>query len=81
MVTKTQNSWKRITKELDRRVLVTNNIRARDAKGRMSHVWIGIPIKSSEPDKYGKFTTFTDSDQRICDLTHYCEIPQGSNGD
>lgn len=69
-------NWKRITKEIDKRVLVTNNINARDAKGRMSHVWIGIVIKSSEPDKYGKFTTFTDCDQRILDLTHYCEIPQ-----
>ena len=68
--------WKKITKELDRRVLVTNNIKARDAHGQMSHVWIGFIIKSSEPKKYGKFITFTDSDQRVLDLTHYCEIPQ-----
>jgi hypothetical protein len=54
------NSWKKITKELDRQVLVTNN----------------IIIKSAEPDKYGKFTAFTDCDRRLINLTHYCEIPQ-----
>lgn len=72
------SDWKRITKELDRQVLVTNNINARDAKGRMSHVWIAFIIKSAEPDKYGKFTAFTDCDRRLIGLTHYCEIPQAS---
>lgn len=67
--------WKRITKEIDRHVLVTNNIKARDAHGGMSHVWIGFVIKSSEPKKYGKFTTFDGHDMQVCDLTHYCEIP------
>ena len=71
-------AWQRITKEIKGhpRVLVTNNINARDAKGQMSHVWIGIIIKSSTPDRYGKFMTFADGEMPICDLTHYCEIPQ-----
>jgi hypothetical protein len=70
------NEWKKITKELKHRVLVTNNINARDAEGQMSHVWIGYIIKSSEPDIYGRFTTFNECDIRIHDITHYCEIPQ-----
>lgn len=70
------DEWKKITKELHRRVLVTNNIKARDAHGQMSHVWIGFIIKSDQPQKYGKFITFTDGDQRVLDLTHYHEIPQ-----
>lgn len=68
-------NWKKITKELDRRVLVTNNINARDAHGQMSHVWIGFIIKSAEPEKYGKFVAFDEADRKILDLTHYCEIP------
>lgn len=69
------NGWKKITKELKRRVLVTNNINARDAHGDMSHVWIGFVIRSSDPQKYGKFITFDSGDMRICDLTHYHELP------
>ena len=67
--------WKKITKELPRRVMVTNNLNARDADGGMSHVWIGFIIKSAEPKKYGKFVTFDEADRKICDITHYCEIP------
>jgi hypothetical protein len=67
--------WRKITKELQRRVLVTNNIAARDALGNMSHVWIGTIIKSSEPEKRGKFVTFDDGDMMILDITHYCDIP------
>ena len=67
--------WKKITKELHRRVLVTNNISARDAHGDMSHVWIGFIIKSDKPKERGKFITFTDGDFMICNITHYCEIP------
>lgn len=68
-------NWKKITKELRQRVLVTNNINARDARGGMSHVWLGNIIKSSEPEKYGKFVTFDEADRKILDITHYCEIP------
>lgn len=67
--------WKRITKELPHRVLVTNNLNARDAQGQMSHVWIGTIIKSAEPKIYGKFVTFDEADRKILDITHYCEIP------
>lgn len=69
------SDWKKITKELHRRVLVTNNINARDAKGGMSHVWLGFIIKSSDPDRYGKFMCFDGGDMPVRDLTHYCEIP------
>lgn len=69
------NGWKKITKELKQRVLVTNNINARDAHGGMSHVWIGNIIKSHEPDVYGKFVTFDEADCLIHNITHYREIP------
>lgn len=69
------DNWKRITKELKVRVLVTNNINARDAHGGMSHVWIGNIIKSDKPKERGKFVTFDDGDMMILDITHYCEIP------
>ena len=69
-------NWMPITEEISRTVLVTNNLKARDAKGNMSHVWVvTIIIESSEPDKYGKFTAFDEADRRLMDLTHYCEIP------
>lgn len=69
------NGWKKITKELHRRVLLTNNINARSAHGGMSHVWIGFIFKSSNPDKHGKFMTFDEGDRAVCDVSHYCEIP------
>lgn len=67
--------WKKITKELNRRVLVTNNLKARDAHGGMSHVWIGFIIKSSQPKMSGKFMTYDEGNRSICDISHYCEIP------
>lgn len=69
------SNWKKITKELPNRVLVTNNINARDAKGGMSHVWIALIIKSANPEQFGRFTGFDEADRRLVDLTHYCEIP------
>lgn len=59
------------------RVLVTNNIKARDAYGGMSHIWIVFPILSSEPEKYGKWTAFDEGDHRICNITHWMPLPTG----
>lgn len=46
---------------LRRKVLVTNNIGARDAFGDPSHVWLGNPCQSAEDGWYvwdgGKFLT------------------------
>jgi hypothetical protein len=67
--------WKPIEGEIKRKVLVTNNIDARDANGQMSHVWIaGLVQVDDSKDKAG-FITFKDSWQKICGLTHYAELP------
>lgn len=68
-------AWKKITKELPNRVLVTNNIKARDADGGMSHVWITFVVESDDPERFGKFTGFDEANRRLFDLTHYHEIP------
>ena len=70
--------WRAIT-EADAaakgRMLVTNNVSARDAHGGMSHVWIGFVIPSGDPKKYGKWVTFDEGDRMIHALTHCCPIP------
>ena len=67
--------WKKITKEVNRRVLVTNNLKARDANGHMSHVWcVSMIHKTAEPE--GPFTAFKDDGySRLWGLTHYTDIP------
>src|SRR5678815_2626053 len=71
----------------DETVLVTNNINARDSKGRMSHVWIGWPQQSTGPnDSFpnkppkGSWLCYQ-SDSRIVEsLTHWHPIPQPRPG-
>lgn len=65
-----------------RKVIVTNNLKARDAHGQMSHVWVGLPQVSSGPtDSFpripekGSWMMFTDSYDTVQYLTHWCEIP------
>lgn len=48
------------------RVLVTNNIDARDRMGRMSHVWWATPIQSKN-----EIVAFTENDWKIYGLTHW----------
>lgn len=53
-----------------RRVLVTNNIEARDRMGRMSHVWFESPIKDRTTGEWVAF------DARLCEifgLTHWLD--------
>lgn len=68
--------WKRIRGKKSRGIyLVTNNLKARDAFGRKSHVWLTDFIqRSSTPEQDGTFIIFTDFDQKVCNLTHYIEI-------
>lgn len=68
--------WKRITKEMASGwYLVTNNLKARDARDQMSHLWLTSFIQeSSEPGKYGRFICFTDHDQMIQNLSHFVEL-------
>lgn len=55
------------------KLLVTNNINARDAHGRLSHVWAVLMIHKDE-DEPGCFCAFNDCDERIHFLTHYSFI-------
>lgn len=59
--------------ESHRRLLVTNNINARDAFGRMSHVWLVRMIhEPSETDhEHEGWIAFDDSDRIIESLTHW----------
>jgi hypothetical protein len=68
--------WRRIT-DADcnsKRMLVTNNINGRDATGGMSHVWFTFILKPSDPS-HGPYTSFDDSNRRLCGLTHCCALP------
>lgn len=68
--------WKKITKEMkESHYLVTNNLKARDAFGRMSHLWLTTYVqKSSDPDNDGKFICYTDFGSKIFNLTHYLDL-------
>lgn len=57
------------------RVLVTNNIKARDAHGQMSHVWIGFPIYSAR-----EWIIFDDADRKVYGLSHWMPLPEGDSG-
>ncbi len=48
-------------------VLVTNNIKARDRMGRMSHVWLLSPIQSDK----GGWVGFTESNSKVLGLSHW----------
>lgn len=69
-------NWKPIRKEMLRgQYLVTNNIKARDAFGVPSHVWLTTYVqRAGNSDKYGKFMCFDRADRAISNLTHYCQI-------
>lgn len=67
------SNWRPITGEIRRKVLVTNNLNARDAHGQMSHVWVASLVQIDDSGK--EFITFTDHWQKIWGLSHYAEIP------
>lgn len=66
------SAWKKITKEIDRQVLATNNRKGRYANGEKSHVWIVTAIHKSRKYKFCGF----DGDTLVMNLTHYAEIPE-----
>lgn len=55
-----------------RKVLVTNNFKARDAMGRMSHVWFVSPIKTADG-----WVAFDEADRKIFDLTYWLDPLDG----
>ena len=56
------------------RVLVTNNLEARDRMGRMSHIWLAAPFKPSDTKRHGCVVGFDESDRMIQELTHWLEM-------
>lgn len=54
------------TATVPRKVLVTNNLHARDATGRMSHVWLAMPHEGREG-----WVAFDEGDCKIRNLTHW----------
>lgn len=55
-------------KPITRNVLVTNNIDARDAAGRMSHVWWSRPQRDGDD-----YVAFDDSMRKVERLTHWMD--------
>lgn len=51
-----------------RKLLVTNNLEARDAYGEMSHLWL---VNLLQHDDELGFLAYTDGDTRIENLTHW----------
>ena len=49
-------------------IIVTNNIKAVDAYGEMSHVWLTTFVTHSKKDG---FATFDAADRKIMNLTHW----------
>lgn len=58
-----------------RKVLVTNNLTARDRMGRMSHVWLAFPVGAV--DDHDGVVAYDDGDRKIRNLTHWLDaIPR-----
>ena len=67
--------WRAITKnDVGKTMLVTNNLHAQNARGDMSHKWIGWIQESNDP-KWGDYICFDEADRRITGLTHCAPIP------
>jgi hypothetical protein len=71
-----ERKWRPITAaDEGARMLVTNNLHARDAHGGMSHVWISHIIEASDPDRTGPYVGYDEGDRLIENLTHCAAIP------
>jgi hypothetical protein len=68
------SAWQPISGVIERKVLVTNNIDGRNARGDMSHVWCVDMVHDTDP-KHG-YSAFDDGDRRLWGLTHFAEIPK-----
>lgn len=56
------------------KVLVTNNLKARNRMGQMCHVWLASPMMSSAPEQTGDVIAFDEGDRIIHCLTHWLEL-------
>lgn len=56
------------------RVLVTNNINARDRMGRMSHLWLASPHKTDSADSFTGWVAYDEADRCIQNLTHWLPV-------
>jgi hypothetical protein len=62
-------------------VIVTNNMNARDAHGRMSHVWIVWPQMTEHDNPTfdsvkGEIIGFLHNHERVRNLTHWHPLPE-----
>lgn len=71
--TSPQEEWRQITAPDRGLFLVTNNFKARNAHGDMSHVWLTHRIHVGQEIGDGRFFTICDSG-RIVGLTHYMRV-------
>ena len=55
-----------------RTVIATNNIKARDAHGDLSHIWIGTLYKE-EDTSLGKFYLTDSNFNKVFGITHFIE--------
>lgn len=64
--------WTALADKLPRencpRLLVTNNINARDAFGHHCHIWLTYMVHLQSD---GLYSAYSDSDQRIHNVTHW----------
>ena len=55
------------------KAIIINNMNALDAKGQMSHIWIGNIHWSEE---YNQYITFDDSWCKVYGITHWMPLPK-----
>lgn len=58
---------------IPRTVLVTNNLRATCATGRMSNLWFAMPIKCTDSESDTGWVAFDEGDRKIMHLTHWLD--------
>lgn len=66
--------WKTIEGEMKGKFLVTNNIKATDANGDMSHIWICNGVRVDEDGRYCALPA--SQWDMVINLSHYAEIPR-----
>jgi len=54
------------------KILVTNNIKSRDAHGQMSHIWLVVGVHKEGNEYFAFDGSFT----KIHNVTHWTEIPE-----
>ncbi len=70
-----KTNWISIKKEVPKgKCLVTNNLKAKDNNGEMSHVWIAETGVNKVGRWYNAFINLP-SPEEVYDITHWAKIP------